>query len=288
VNFKRFGLSLFWLGAASIWGADNDAAALLTKAEAAFQHNLENEKLWNWTITETRELRDKSGKTVQAFPVVRSESVIVGEGRRCNAVTFWGDGHPAYLKDAAPEERCQAYNALVTPFQVSALLKSSNAKVVSRDAQAIVIAVSPDRSRQKNPDYGMRCAAAIAATVQLDPATFFPLRIEGRVADSGCDNTFQPVMHETPITRSPMSSNFRKGTSFRVVYALQKDRFENPANGYWITTEQQYDQPISEEYTVVYYWGRQFRIHPVDGRRLVKTITTTAKEFGAGSQLTFK
>ena len=85
-----------------------------------------------------------------------------------------------------------------------------------------------------------------------------------------------------------MYSNFRKGTVFRVVYALQKDRFENPANSYWITTEQHYEQPISEDFTVVYYWGRQFRIRATSGRHLIKDINTTAQEFGAGSELTFK
>ena len=288
MNHWRLCLSLLLAAAVRLPAAGNEAPALLAKATAAFQHNLENEKHWNWTITEARELTDKAGHAVQTFPAVRSESVIVGEGRRCNAVTFWGDGHQAYLKDAAPEDRCQAYNALGTPFQVAVLLTSTDAKVVSKDSQAITIAVSPDKARQKDPDYRIRCAAAIGATIQLDPATFFPLRIEGRVVDSACNNTFTPVMHETPISRAPMSSNFRKGTTFRVVYSLQKDRFENPANSYWITTEQHYDQPIDEDFTVVYYWGRQFRIRVATGRRLIKDIATTAQEFGAGSQLTFK
>src|SRR5205823_14725133 len=123
--------------------------------------------------------------------------------------------------------------------------------------------VRPDSSHQKNPDYGVRCAASIEATIQLDTATSFPLRIEGRVTDSGCDASFMPVMHDTPILRAPMTSNFRKGSTFRVVYTLQKDRFDNPANSFWITTEQHYDQPMSEDLTVLYYWGRQFRIRTV-------------------------
>jgi len=95
-------------------------------------------------------------------------------------------------------------------------------------------------------------------------------------------------MHDTPIMRAPMTTNFHKGSTFRVVYTLQKDRFDNPANAFWITTEQFYDQPISEDMTVLYYWGRQFPIRTDAGRRLIKTITTSAQEFGAGSQLTFK
>src|SRR5690349_5754638 len=109
--------------AVTVRAADRDAAQLLTKAVTAFERNQQNEKHWNWTITEGREMRDKSGIVVQKFPEVKSESVILSDGRRCNAVTGWGDGHQAYLKDAGPEERCQAYNALMTPFQVVPLLK---------------------------------------------------------------------------------------------------------------------------------------------------------------------
>src|SRR5262252_7729871 len=109
--------------------ADREAPVLLAKAVAAYQQNLEREKHWNWTITETRRLVGKAGETLQEFPKVQSESLITGNGRRCNAVTLWGDGHQAFLKDAAPEDRCMAYNALGTPFHVALLLKSNNAKV---------------------------------------------------------------------------------------------------------------------------------------------------------------
>jgi hypothetical protein len=281
-------LILCLLAALPACAADVEAPALLAKAVAAFQRNLENEKHWNWTISETRYLADKSGKQVETFPVVHSESVILGDGRRCNAVTSWGDGHQPYLKDANSDDRCQAYNALGTPFQVALLLKSSNAKVAARSPQAITIAVVPEKSRQKNPDYSVRCAASIEATIQLDAATSFPLRIEGRVVDSGCDSSYVPVVRDTPILRAPMTSNFRKGSTFRVVYAQQKDRFDNPANSFWITTEQHYDQPMSEDLTVLYYWGRQFHIRTMAAHHLVKDVTTTAQEFGAGSTLTFK
>ena len=93
-------LMLCLLAALPACAADVEAPALLAKAVAAFQHNLENEKHWNWTISETRYLADKSGKSVETFPAVHSESVIQGDGRRCNAVTSWGDGHQPYLKDA--------------------------------------------------------------------------------------------------------------------------------------------------------------------------------------------
>jgi hypothetical protein len=268
--------------------ADSDAAALLAKSVAAFQHNLENEKHWNWTTTEKRLITGKNDDVLQTLPELRSESVIMSDGKRCNAVTFWGDGHQPYLKDAPPEDRCVAYTGLGTPFNVALLLKSANAKITARAADVVTIAVAPDKLRQKDSDYGLRCAASIAATIRLDPKTAFPLSVEGRVVDSGCDAEFQPVMHDTPILRGPVAANFRKTATFRVVWALQKDRFDNPQNSYWITTGQHYDQPLSSDITVVYYWGREFRVRTTAGKRLVKDITTTAQEFGAGSQVTFK
>jgi hypothetical protein len=267
--------------------ADADATALLAKAVAAFENNRKNEKHWNWTILETRHLLNKSGASLQSFPSVTSESVIQSDGRRCNALTAWGDGREPYMKDADPDERCQAFNAIGTPFQVSLLLGSANAKLIDRSASAIRISVLPDRSRAKAPDYGVRCAASIKATIQLDPATFFPIRIEGEVAESGCDGEFQPVVHYETISRQPMVSQFRKGASFRVVYELQKDKFDNPANSFWISTEQHYVQPWNSDARVLYYWGRQVPANRAAGHRLVKDIKTTAREFGAGSQLRF-
>ena len=84
-----------------------------------------------------------------------------------------------------------------------------------------------------------------------------------------------------------MVSQFRKGAAFRVAYALQKDKFDNPANSFWISTEQHYEQPWNSDARVLYYWGRQVPVTRSTGHRLVKDIKTTAKEFGAGSQLRF-
>jgi len=279
---------LLILAVLSLRAADPEADALLAKSVAAFESNFANEKNWNWTTSEKRQLADRYSKPVQTFPDVRSESVITSNGRRCNAVTFWGDGHQPYLKDAPPEERCLAYNALTVPFSVSELLRGGNAKITSRAHDTVTLSLAPDKNRQKDKSYGVRCAASIEATVRLDAATSFPLRIEGRVADSGCNSNFVPVMQDTPIDRGPMASNFRKGSTFRVVWSLQKDRFENPANSFWMITEQHYDQPVNDEMTVLYYWGRQFRIRTARANRLIKDVTTAAQEFGAGSQITFK
>jgi hypothetical protein len=232
-------------------------------------------------------LLSKSGEMLQSFPSVTSESVIRSNGRRCNALTAWGDGREPYMKDADPDERCQAFDALGTPFQVALLLKSANAKLIDRSASEIRISVVPDHSRTKSRDYNVRCAASIKATIELDARTFFPVRIEGDVAESGCDGEFRPVVHYETMTRQPMVSQFRKGAAFRVAYALQTDKFDNPANSFWISTEQHYEQPWNSDARVLYYWGRQVPVTHSTGHRLVKDIRTTAKEFGAGSQLRF-
>jgi len=68
-------------------------------------------------------------------------------------------------------------------------------------------------------------------------------------------------------------------------YAFQKDKFQNPANSYWICVEQHYSQPWNASAAILYYWGRQFSVRAGDkGHRLVKEIRTTAQEFGVDSQ----
>ena len=84
-----------------------------------------------------------------------------------------------------------------------------------------------------------------------------------------------------------MVSQFRKGASFRVVYALQKDKFDKPANSFWISTEQHYVQPWNSDARVLYYWGRQVPVTRTHGLSPGQRHQTTAKEFGADSQLRF-
>jgi len=268
--------------------AAQDAAALLAKAATAFQNNQQNEKHWNWSIVETRHIEDRSGKTVESFPSVTSESVIRTNGRRCNALTEWGDGLEPYMKGAEPDQRCQAFNALMTPFQVPLLLSSTHAKIAGRTASAIRIVVEPDPSKVKSKIYDERCAATLKATVELDAETYFPISIEGEVEGSGCNGSFQPVIHYASYDRRPMISQFRKGATFRIVYQRQEDKFGNPANSYWISTEQHYVQPWDSDSGILFYWGRQLQVRNTTGRHMVKDVKTTAQEFGAGSHLLFK
>jgi hypothetical protein len=287
MTVSRLALSAFAVAAAFPATAQDDVAALLAKAVSAFESNQQNEKHWNWSTLETRHLANKSGDILQSFPYVISESIIRSNGRRCNALNTWGDGRAPYLKDADSDERCQAFNAIGTPLRVPLLLKGVRARLIDRSASAIHISVLPDGSRTKSPDFDVRCAASIKADIQLDPSTFFPMVIDGEVAESGCDGEFQPVIHYETVTRQPMASQFRKGASFHLVYALQKDKFGNPENSFWISTEQHYSLPWKSEARVLYYWGRQFPVTQEKGYRLIEDTKTTAREFGAGSEVRF-
>lgn len=268
--------------------AAQDAGELLAKAVTAFESNQQNEKHWNWSIVETRHIENRSGATVESFPSVTSESVIRNNGHRCNALTEWGDGLEPYMKGAEPDQRCQAFNALGTPFNVTLMLSSTQAKIAGRTASAIRIALQPDPSKSKSKNYDERCAASLKATVELDAETYFPMSIEGEVAGSGCDGSFQPVIHYASYDRRPMISQFRKGATFRIVYQRQEDKFGNPANSYWISTVQHYVQPWDSDSRILFYWGRQISVRNTTGRHMVKDVKTTAQEFGAGSQLVFK
>ncbi len=258
------------------------------KAAAAFQANHEREKHWNWNVQETRRLLDRSGKVLQTFPSVTSESIIRSTGKRCNAIVAWGDGKAPFMADADPDARCQAMDAIRAPFQVEALLGSSTVTLLSRSAAGVTLLIAPDKSKLKNSDFAVRCAASIRATVKLDPSTFFPLDFDGEVMDSGCDLRSAPVTQYAAVQAGPANSTFRKSARFHMEYALQKDKFQNPDNSFWICTRQEFDQPWNRSAEYLYYWGRQLMVrHPDEGHRLIKETQTTAREFGADTQLRF-
>jgi hypothetical protein len=286
---------LHWFTAACLLTAalsaapvDDDAATELAKAAAAFHANQERAQHWNWNVHETRRLLDNAGKILQTFPSVTSESIIRSTNQRCNAIVAWGDGKVPYMVDADPDARCQAMDAIRAPFQVETLLGSSKVTLQSRSATAITLAIVPDKSRLKNSDFAVRCAASIQATVKLDPATFFPLYFDGEVMETGCDLRSDPVTHYAAVRAAPANSTFRKSARFRMEYALQKDKFQNPANSFWICAHQEFDQPWNRSAEYLYYWGRQLMVrNPGEGHRLIKETQTTAREFGAETQLRF-
>jgi hypothetical protein len=174
------------------------------------------------------------------------------------------------------------------PFEVASLLDSNAGSVIERSGSSIVITIGPDRARLKSKDPVARCAASLRATVKLDPATFFPLYIEGEAVESGCDLQFAPVMQYGSRNRAPAKSNFRKGATFRMEFALQHDKFGRPENSFWICVAQRYVQPWNTDYSSLYYWGRQTPVTAGESaHRLIKEVRTTAKEFGGESQLRF-
>ncbi len=83
-----------------------------------------------------------------------------------------------------------------------------------------------------------------------------------------------------------MRSTFRKGASFRMVFQLQKDKYGNEANSFWVCTNEHYLMPWDTDAAVVAYWGRQVHVK-TGGHQLVKDIEKRAREFGADSVLTF-
>jgi hypothetical protein len=268
--------------------AADEAADLLAKADHAFQSNQERLEHWNWSTHETRRLLDKAGKVVQTFPTVDAESVLRSGGKRCNAVLAWGDGRKPYLVDADPETRCQAMETIRDPFPLATLLRSAKVKMQSRSESGVTLAISPDKSKLKDSDFAIRCAASIQATVRLDPATFFPASFDGEVVESGCNLQSAPITHYASVQAGPANSIFRKTARFHLEFILQKDKFQNPANSAWICTRQEFDQPWNTGAQYIYYWGRQLMVrNPGVGHRLLKEIETKAREFGAETQLRF-
>jgi len=272
---------LLFVIAASV--AAQDATGLLVKARDAFARNQVLEKHWNWTPVENRSLINKAGVSLETFPSVTAESVIKSDGRRCNAVVSWSDGRKPYMSDADPDARCQAMDVFRAPFSIAGLLEGSNVT-----ASGSTLTILPDKARLKSKDQAVRCAASLRATVQLDPATSFPAKIEGEVVETGCDLEFSPVMQYGARNTGPAKSNFRKGATFRMDFALQKDRLGHPENSYWIAVSQRYMQPWDTANYSLYYWGRRVTVTAGSAAyRLIKEVHTTAKEFGAESQLRF-
>jgi hypothetical protein len=275
--------------AVTAWSAappDPRALELLSKASAAFERNREFESRWNWTTTERREIAGKSGAVLQEFPAVTAESVIRSDGGRCNAVVAWGDGLEPYKAHAEASERCRAMEDFRAPFEVSELLKSSQARIVEWWEKGAELAILPDKARQKSDDPAVRCAASIEAVVQLDPASMFPKSIEGKVVGDGCEVRQPPLIQYGRPTSVPMRAAFRKGASFRMTFAFQNDRFGNASDGFWVCASQHYLMPWDASNTELAYWGRRVPV-TARGNLLVKDIETKAQEFGASSRLGF-
>lgn len=259
---------------------------LLSRAANAFANNRASEQHWNWVSVEKRQLAEKSGEIRQSFPSVTAESVIQSNGNRCNAVVTWGDGLKPYKAGAGSDERCLAMSDFRPLFDVAELLKSSQVKVVEDWQAGAALSILPDKARQHSYDPSVRCAASIQAVIRLDYATAFPQSIEGKVVDGGCDLQAVAINQYGAASKTPMKTSFRKGASFRMEFKLQKDKFGNSANSFWICASQHYLMPWDADNSVIAYWGRQIAVR-TRGQQLIKDVVTKAQEFGAGSSLKF-
>jgi hypothetical protein len=263
------------------------AADLLAKAREAFAHNQEHQDHWNWTTTENRTMVDHAGHKAQDLPWVTVESVIRQDGRRCNAVLAWGDGVEPYKLHESADARCAGQEPLEPPFRIESLLQSANVKLGARSATEIRLQILHDKPRLQDPRHDVRCTASIQATLGLDPATFFPKHLEGEVVDSGCEEeTMQELHYGESQPPRPLHRLLRKGTTFRLEYELQPDKFGNHSNSYWISVEQHWSRPFQPHASGLVYSNRMFQlVQDVRGPRLIQDNRTTAQEFGVVSEI---
>ncbi len=276
-------IPILMLAAAS--AASQSPADLLGRAAAAFERNRQNEKHWNWTTTERREVVDRSGKVVQPLPGTTIESVIRADGKRCTEILSWSDGTKPFESDGQRDTHCGGTDE--TSFQLAELFHAAHVKRASTPGRGVALAIQRDKSLLNARDPGARCAASIEATIWLDPATSFPMHLEGRVVETGCEGTVRTELHygeEQP--RQSFRQMLRKGTAFRIEYALQKDKFGQADRDYWIAVEQHWTRPFREDASGLVYWNRRFDVdRRIPNRSLVLDSRTEAREFGATSEL---
>jgi len=278
------------LCAAAVAHAQADTVAgMMAKAESAYEGNLLQEKHWNWTTTEERVVEGRDGRALTRLPNVVVESVIRNDGRRCVAVLSWGDGVEPYALSADAETRCGNQDQMRSPLRLEALLQSRRVKLLSQSAEAITLAIQSNRGLLHDSDPDVRCTASTQATVKLDPATWFPLRVEGEIVESGCEGETTPQLHYGEESRQgPARRLLRKGTLFRLDFALQADKFGHPENSFWICVAQHWSRPFLDHTGGVIFWNRRFDIDPsISGRKMILDTKTIAREFGADSQMRF-
>jgi len=260
------------------------ATDLLAKAQIALAQNREREKHWNWTTVETQTVLNGAGHEQQRLPDVTVESVIRQDGRRCTAVLSWGDGVTPYKLNEDADARCSGQDPVEPPLRIEELLKNPKATLANRST----IAIHHDKSRVHDAQPEVRCTASVEGTIRLDPATFFPMRVEGKLVDSGCEgNTWAELHYGEESLKGPIARALFKGTTFRMEFALQPDKYGNAANSYWISTIQFWSAPFSHAGGIVCF-NRRFALTPVmKSGFVVKEMRTNAQEFGAESLTRF-
>jgi hypothetical protein len=262
--------------------AQSSAADLLAKAQAAFDRNHQQETHWNWTTLQQHSLADVGGRTMRRLPDVTVESVIRQDGRRCNAVVSWGDGVAPYKLNEDPDVRCSGQDPVDPPLRVETLLRSAKATLAGN----LTIALHHDKARVHDPQPEVRCTASVEGIVQLDPATFFPVRLEGKLVDSGCEGeTWAELHYGGEPVRMASRRGLLKGTSFRMEFALQPDKYGKPENSYWISTVQHWNRPFNHVAGIIYF-NRRFEVNLKDAA-WVTDSRTAAQEFGVQTNTHF-
>jgi hypothetical protein len=277
-------LALALLAALPAMAQNPTAADLLLKAQSAFEQNQERELHWNWNTSEDYTVLNSAHNLIQRLPSVTAESVIRIDGRRCNAVLEWGDGVPPYKLNESADVRCSGQDPVKPPLRVDSLLKFAHATLTATSADSYTLTIRHDKARLHDSEPEVRCTASVEATVKLDRATFFPIHLEGRLVDTGCEGESSSELHygEEQLSRPSKRALF-KGTTFRMEFAFQPDRYGHPENGYWICTEQYWSSPIAQAGGVVYFNRRVALTPVVKSGFLVKEIHTQAQEFGVRS-----
>ena len=271
-----------WCAVAIPAAAQPTAAELLAKARAAFESNVAKENRWNWKTTQMHVLRTVSGVELRRLPDVTVESVIRQDGRRCNAVTSWGDGVAPYKLDADADTRCGGQDPVDPPLRVEALLAATNARLIDPHT----VAIRHDRAHMHDAAPEVRCTASVEGTIRLDPETNFPARIEGKLVDTGCESeTWSELHYDGDPVKLPSRRGLFKGTQFRLEFQLQSDKYGNPANSFWITTAQHWYRPFSHIEGIIYF-NRRFAINMANAVWITDS-ETVAQEFGVQSQTRF-
>jgi hypothetical protein len=89
--------------------------------------------------------------------------------------------------------------------------------------------------------------------------------------------------------QGPFHRLLRKGTTFRLEYVLQPDKFGNQSNSYWISVDQHWSRPFQQNADGVVYSNRMIKLaRNIPGPRLIQDSQTTAREFGAESVTRFE
>ncbi len=266
-----------------------DAKALLAKARAAFVENQSQERYWIWTITTTRLILDKNGKTLEQIPSVTIESPIRSDGKRCNAVVAWGDGVEPYLKNASVDQRCKVEQEVAPSFRMEDVLENHRVTLQARASSEITMAIRPDKAQGESDDAVKRCAGSLEGTIGLDPDSYFPKRVDLTVVNSGCERKAEEMEEHYDGTTVKAAGGFPKGAHIQYEYELQKDKTGNASRNFWIAAHRRLVQPFPKNLAGVIISGRNFRLSNRGQERQGLTEgTATASEVSAESMLKFE